>query len=423
MFWHHIMIATLLAGLVLASSHAYAQAGGGWLNVRPMNTLRSAGLVLLVLLVLLAPSLSHAQWSGEPAGSVPLSNWDMSNPAPMNGNGASYGNGWSVISGKTQAVSDCGDPVSPCGVLQYNFAGTQGGSSPGNHYFGVGGRREIFTAYSFYVSPGFKTHQGNKISFVMGNGWVNVPLLLRTGAPFGPWPLALYFTTAGSHINNCHMTPNIDADCAAGNMTLTANVTPRSITAGVWYRIQIYVKMSTCDTCKDGVIKLWLDDTLVIHQTTAIYPDDPIQQVELNPTWGSAGQVASGGFFRYGHVYVSAPNCPDGCPSTGDTNAPGGSGGGAGSTYKPRQVHTQYINKRPGEVAELNHKSKRNFFQIYGVPPICSLSAGTFNSTSQAWELTKDEMDTVKLTCPPEFCGSVSLTVLSLENKDSLAGQ
>lgn len=139
-------------------------------------------------------------------------------------------------------------------------------------------------------------------------------------------------------------------------------------------------------------------------------------------TWDGGGSGTGHSpdtYHQIDHLYISAPNCPNGCPVTGNT----GGGGETGGTYKPRQVHTKYINKRPGEVAELNHKSNRNFFQIYGVPPICSLSAGTFSQTSMAWELTKAEMDTVKLTCPPEFCGSVSLTVLSLENKDTLVGQ
>lgn len=272
--------------------------------------------------------------------------------------------------------------------------------------------REMYMGMMWRNNPQWEClNIANKMWFMRGpnnNGFFG--LACKKGDPSGT-------------ISFGHNSPNLDNShtCAADfGLICYANATPTQIPHGTWAKLEAYIKCSTTATSRDGIVRWWINGVLAGDYTNMNYCADGLNEWIWTETWDGASAQVAPPFDKSNyidHLYISIPNCPNGCPVTGNTG-----GGGTTGTYKPRQVHTKYINLRPGEVAELKHKSKRNFFQIYGVPPICSLSAGTFSQTSQAWELTKAEMDTVKLTCPPEFCGSVSLTVLSLEKKDSLGG-
>jgi hypothetical protein len=374
-----------------------------------------AALVAAALL-LLVPECAMAQgaWPNEPAGSTVISDFDFSDRG-----GGSPSQFVPVFPAGGQIIDDPTAPLSPGKVLYcwWNHGAGTGNCPVPTLIFPE--KEEIFVG--FWVKP------SNPFT-----GWPNC--INKTGNIFTQEAIiwlhlvkcaANGIPQQGPYISDVAISHPALQNAQAGGYgdSPGSRVFPgKDLTRlGEWHQVEIYAKKSTTRTSADGILRYWINGVLQADMTN-INLDSGFTQVQFTQSWDQPDMARPNAFdyYYYDHVYVSAPNCPDGCPLTGNTGTSGG-GGGAGSTYKPRQVHTKYINLRPGEVAELKHKSKRNFFQIYGVPPVCSLSAGTFGQMSQAWELTKAEMETVKLTCPPEFCGSVSLTVLSLENQNSLS--
>jgi hypothetical protein len=393
------------------------------LSARPSLPLR---IVITVTALLLFPLGSAFAQSGtgpnEPAGATQM--MDCSFDDPVCGGGL-----WDVYSSANIANVD--GPISPSGAMDAALYPCGGGACSGGveliwppNQAAARPLKELYVSFWWRTNPQFQGNVvgGNKLFFMRANNFVfdgtrTNGTFLMSGPPNSSSYSIIFSHNTGT-LDNSHT-------CAKDlGLICYPNVSTTPIIPGQWYNIEAYVKASSCETCRDGIVRWWVNGELNGDYTDMNYGTGIVNEFVWGNTWdgypNGNGCCPTTEWHHYvDHLYISAPDCPDGCPVTGGA---GGSGGGTGGTYKPRQVHTKYINKRPGEVAELNHKSNRNFFQIYGVPPICSLSAGTFNSTSQAWELTKAEMDTVKLTCPPEFCGSVSLTVLSLKNKDSLSG-
>jgi hypothetical protein len=277
-------------------------------------------LLLVFSLVYVLPAA--AQWSGmEPSGSPVISDWDMTTPQPRSGNHVPLGNGWTTFSGRTSAASDCNDLVSPCGVLQMDFAGTVGGSSPGNIYFnGASGKTEVFVGYEFSTSAPFTSHPGGTKTFFVqstNGAWNVVPHLEINGSLTGPWILGVYFPSGNTALgipgaNNCHLPNRGTSDCP-GTVHLFPNVASAPIVAGTHYKIALYVKLSTCPTCQNGILRMWLNGTMVMNHTNVNWPAVNIGELQMNPTYGGTGGSATGGFFRYGHVHVSLPNCPAPC--------------------------------------------------------------------------------------------------------------
>jgi hypothetical protein len=278
-------------------------------------------LILLFIFISVLPV--QAQWAGmEPPGSMKLSDWDMTNPKPMNGNHVPYSNGWTAYTGKTQPASNCAELVSPCDVMQLNFAGVVGGSSPGNHYYsGAEGKNEVFVGYSFSTSNPFTSNiAGTKTFFVMSNNgaWNVIPHLHVNGDVNGPWTISFYYSSGNPAIGvpgayNCHL-PNLAAKDCPGSVHIMPNVGDGTVRPGVQYKIASYVKLSSCPTCQDGILRMWLNGVMTHNLTTVNFPANaPIGQVQINPTWGGSVGTATYGYFQYGHVYVSAPNCPAPC--------------------------------------------------------------------------------------------------------------
>ena len=53
----------------------------------------------------------------------------------------------------------------------------------------------------------------------------------------------------------------------------------------------------------------------------------------------------------------------------------------------------------------------KNGYEIFGLPPICSLSKGTYDAGRDTWDLTSGDASGLTLNCP-NFCGKMEFTII-----------
>lgn len=262
---------------------------------------------------------------------------------------------------------------------EYNTSTGYGGGDP---YIGLG-YNELYVGYWFKLSNPFEgTANGmNKLSFsFMGTHG----LWLKAAGAQGSNDFLIQFHLQGTDpsIDNCHI-PGGWGECFN-----RAWFGPTRISLGTWHLLEFYIKRSSSVTGKDGIARVWLDNSLQIDITTLNTPASPVQDLSFTPTWTPAdpdrpsGDRTNPDMISFDHVHVSAPNCPDGCPVTGNT------------ATAPQACDT---------------------YEIYEFPPDCTPSAGTFSPDGDYgphWTLSKDELDDLTVTCKPGFCGTIDFIVV-----------
>lgn len=260
------------------------------------------GHKLLSLLLLFAALLgtfrsaeASASWPNEPAGAVPILDFDFST---MQGKGLIF------YGGDANIVSDSTAQGSPSNVVQYRYAqGFAGGVGAAKHYMALGNTlKELYLGYWWKPSSPWQGHasNGNKIHFfVAADNSLFVTEMY--GPPSGPFTLAVYlpFATSNGHL------PNSYGD-NPGTRHLFGNGV--QVKLGVWHRVEVYVKHSTTPTSRDGIIRWWIDGVLAGNYTTVNYSQAPWAEFSFSPTWGGTGDIKrQTDFYWYDHVYLSAP--------------------------------------------------------------------------------------------------------------------
>lgn len=57
-----------------------------------------------------------------------------------------------------------------------------------------------------------------------------------------------------------------------------------------------------------GIVRWWMDGQLIGDYDDVIFPDVPLVEHQLSPTWGGVdGIKTETDFFWYDHVYISKP--------------------------------------------------------------------------------------------------------------------
>ncbi len=300
--------------------------------------MKHVGLLFALLLALAGPAFAHPEFTNEPAGSTPR--LDCGFP-----NATCNGELWDVYNSGFVQTNDNG-PYSPSNSLQ-NFlaAGATEGNAqlvwPANAARALSTDR-IFAGFWWRMNADFQgtVVSSNKLFFVGSQDWpqgavgMNGLLLLYGNRDVFPWRMTWGGNTMG--FDNSHI-------CSSDSGLLCfPNVTDVPIVRNTWYKVEVYVQSSTCATCRNGIVRWWVNGILVGNYTTMNYGTGIINEIQLQSAWdGSLGYQCSGSALsrdcsrrwehHYDHLYISTP--PGGSitipppatppPPTVDTTPPG----------------------------------------------------------------------------------------------------
>lgn len=273
---------------------------------------------LVILAALLAPSLSLAQWTNEPAGSTQMLDCNFSGIPSSCGILDAYGS--------SVPASDGTAPVSPSGVLRSHLqAGSFTGGMQLNYVFPDSiARNEMYVGIVVRTNPGFQGRTvGNKMFFMRGPGYNGV-FLFNNASLSGGTGAMIFAHNTGSGLDNSHACSDpLGATCYP-------NSGGPSLSVGTWYKLEAYIKKSTTATSRDGIVRWWINGTLVGNYTNLNYAHTGLNEWVWSETWdGSTCCMLGGGLppsndwdWYIDHLHISIPNCPSGCSSGGGTTPP-----------------------------------------------------------------------------------------------------
>lgn len=279
-----------------------------------------------LLAMLLVPAIASAQWSNEPAGSTLLLDCRFDHPTcnglmqdPYNSSGTLPS---PPSAGTLSVTSDSSAPLSPASVLRSTMNKDVRVGGTELHYAFPPGLKEVYVGFLWRTNPDFSGNGvgANKTMFIKGPVHQNGVFLFQHPQSI-PSVSRFYWTTQNP--NNLDQCGGSDIDQCFPNVRTTF------IVPGTWYKFETYFKASTCATCKNGIVRWWINGQLEGNFTNFAYGPDLAEWV-WSETWDGASNGA--GFLTnpshyLDHIHISAPNCPSGgCGTTGggsDTTPPG----------------------------------------------------------------------------------------------------
>lgn len=280
--------------------------------------------ILALLIALLAPSLSLAQWVNEPAGFTTVLDCPFSTTTCNGQLLDPYG----TSGGNLTIQSDGSAPFSPTNVLRstMNYQTANGGTQLEFHG-PVLTNAEIFVGLWWRTNPEFtgSSVNTNKMFTIRGGPNENGFFLLRTNP--GQSKIIHWSTQLAYNLDKCGGAPDIDV--------CYPNVTTTPISPGTWYKIEVYMRASTCPTCKNGVWMWWINGILNGNYTNVAY-GPRVDEWVWTETWdgGGSGQGFTTNPAHFiDHLHISVPNCTGNCSGGGNLdNPPGASGTVTGVT-------------------------------------------------------------------------------------------
>lgn len=145
--------------------------------------------------------------------------------------------------------------------------------------------KELYVALRWRTNSGFEGNRpaGNKLFFVRAHNWV----FGGTGTNgyfgmFGPantFPMRIGFGHNTGPLDNSH-TCQLDK-----GLLCNPNVATTPIYPGQWYTIETYVKASSCETCRDGIVRWWVNGTLNGNYTNMNYGTGVVNEWVWANTW------------------------------------------------------------------------------------------------------------------------------------------
>lgn len=277
---------------------------------------------VLILLAVLVPSMVNAQWTNEPAGSSVVVNCDFN---------GSLCNLLSVYN-NVPISSDPSAPISPNGVLDEVLAAnafTGGGQFV--YSFQNGPVREVYMGTSWKTNSDFQGNANNvnKLIFIRGQNDAN--FLSWQGLQGYSVARTVQWYMQSTQYDNCHIASYFSPGCSnpadgPGTGWFNPNVGSGNVLPGSGYHLlEIYMKSSTTGTSRDGILKWWIDGTLVGSFSNANLSPGGFIDFQYNHTWdGTAvyqcypgvalGRDCSKSWHHtWDHLRLSVPNCPLGC--------------------------------------------------------------------------------------------------------------
>lgn len=289
-------------------------------------------LLMLLCSVLLYTSTAEAQWTNEPAGANVLLDCGFNHPT-CNGSLQDPYNTANTLPSPPSAntlsvVTDTSAPMSPSNVLRSQGNASTGTGGTELHYIAPSPIKEVYVGFWWRTNPEFTGNQvnANKTFFIRGTqGGQNGVFYLRSNP--GQSKFLYWSTQLPYNLNQCFGAP--DQDHCYPNVSTTA------IIPGTWYKVEVYMKASTCPTCRDGAVRWWINGVLNGNYSNFAY-GPLVNEWVWSETWDGAGNGA--GFTTnpahfIDHLHISAPNCTGNCSGGGNLdNPPGASGTVTGVT-------------------------------------------------------------------------------------------
>jgi uncharacterized protein YjdB len=247
------IVSGLLAGTALITATAEGVSGSATVTV-----------------ALLSSPASTTGWPNAPTtyGSISDQPWNLLNTL-----------GWATANnsqGLVATVTDLTSLLTGSSSLQFTYpAGMAGGTAPGMAYIGLNSLRHFYAGNWWKANAGWQGHNSNvnKLQFLYTNGGGDMCMVMY-GTPGGPYELrtAIQFIGADSRI---WLVPNV------------ANV---NVTVGSWHQIEWQVETGTPGVA-NGIVKWWIDGTLVGSYSDVLFPSAPLTEYQLSPTWGGVGDT------------------------------------------------------------------------------------------------------------------------------------
>lgn len=291
------------------------------------------GALLSLLLIVLAVLPVQAQWTNEPPGSAVI--YDC----PMTDSICGMQDGYNSASYASPGYG--GQSVSPPRAMD-SFLGPNATTGGGQWTVPFSQTREIYFAMSWATNPQF---QGldvltNKLIFLHSGPGDN-SFLVWQGGQDSVKTLKWY---QQSVVDNCHLGTNFQPGGSFPNFCWNGafrdgtgwfepNVSGAgAIGAGTGYRkIEIYLRASTSQASRDGIIRIWVDGTKTTDYTTVNFANPYFDYMAITPTWDGSGALTcsrrdcSRRWDHYfDHIRISSPSC-----------GPGGCGGGTSPAPPP----------------------------------------------------------------------------------------
>ncbi|HKC40423.1 MAG TPA: hypothetical protein VKC15_12840 [Gemmatimonadales bacterium] len=282
--------------------------------------MRAAFLLLrlaLVALVAFAADCDHGggpvapqvPWPNEPPDFTTLSDYGFDDAFTV-GTAVPLSDGWFIDNpdGNATEADDPDAPLSPPHVGRWRYPiGFTGGHGPAAMYRSLDTpRREMYFGYRWRASQPWQGHPAgvNEISFVLAQD--NILVLQMNGPPGGPFNLIVTteFTTSNGHLAN-----SWGDDPGARQLGGNVDGGNYVVAAGQWYDIEVYFKMSTTSTSRDGIVQWWVNGTMVGDYTNVNFDAaNPFTEFQFSPTWGGiGGSKTEEDYFWYDHVRLSVP--------------------------------------------------------------------------------------------------------------------
>lgn len=268
----------------------------------------------LCLGVVAAPQTYGAGvWTNEPAGaSVVLD-------CPFN---SVQGCGILDAYSSSQIASDSSAPISPSSVVKSTlYAGNSAGGMQLN-YVTAQVSREMYVGLMWRTNPQFFGRQvANKLFFVRGpasNGFFGM-----MGGPGGGnsagSPSFIFFGHNSGNVNNGHT-------CGGDSNGLTCfpNIGSGQVApAGSWFKLEVYLKASTTNTSRDGIVRWWVNGAPAGSYTNMNLSSLGLNEWVWSETWdGTVNPVPAVDWSHFiDHLHISVPggsstDQPPGPPQT-----------------------------------------------------------------------------------------------------------
>lgn len=327
----------------------------GFLNI-------AAALFLALLLNPTDVRAQAASWPNEPAGSQVVADCDFNDGSKTcGGKLTTYYPGGGVTN-----LPDA--PYSPSGVY-YNALHAWSSTGDGSQltYIGSPNMKDMYVGFYWKMNADFEGYVTcNKLFFMRDGDNVNGPQCNTNGT----------FLVCGNDGIDARNFPfmmmfapqivDADSPCANEGLSCFPNIQASPINKDQWYLVEAYVKASSCATCNDGIARWWIDGVLQGNYETITYGCNTVDEFVFDHTWDGqpAAQCRQDSglswqrdctktWYHYlDHLHITAPDCPNGCPVTGNT------GGGStkvekGKTCEPVPDVELYVEKdKPAPVGE-----------------------------------------------------------------------
>ncbi len=354
---------------------------------------------------------------------------------------------WTYVGG--QLVSENSpEQASPGGVL-YSARPHQGSGGIAPYCVLPSAANELFLGFHWKPSDPFVGWVNNTNKIVNFQDCCSQHLLWinHFGAAGSPRLLGFYLANGpDTGVNNCHLHDTWTCDPAGPSNVVSSGV----VTEGAWHNIEVYVKRSSSNNSKDGILRMWLNGALVGEWLDVNFSIGGYGQFEATPSWDNTAcsgdpqyepetcndpqanyAVASTtDSYMFDHFFISTPTGGDGNPNpTPETCGNGLCGSGETSTSCPADCVSLPPSNPPGQIGQVDLSTEvldnssvtlkfsevaddqgapANYLVCYSLAPIVwpsAVSAGTCQNVvgSQVGKVTSHKVSGLNADTTYEF--------------------